>query len=189
MSHPSVTKRLWLPSILWIALAPAQDQTKILRPVDGAALPTGEFSIVAKAPGGRLEVDGKPVAAEQPFPEVLHAKAKVTAGVHTLALLWEGGRQEIRFFVGEGPPAGFKAFRQHPPLSVECTQCHGLSSRGRFRFKGGCFDCHQKGTFARSHSHAPEVLAECGQCHDAHGSTEKTLLTLPRERACKLCHN
>lgn len=181
--------RLLLGVLLWLALATAQEQGKILRPVDGAALPAGsELSIIAKDPGGKLEIDGKPVPAEQPFPEVLHAKTKPAPGAHTLALVSEGGRQEIRFFVGEAP-AGFKAFRQHPPLAVECTQCHGLSARGRFRFKGGCFDCHKEEGFAKTHSHKTEVLSECGQCHNAHGSTEKALLLMPREKACKLCHN
>ena len=180
--------RLLLGVSFWLALAAAQEQGKILRPVDGAALPAGsELSIVAR--GGKLEIDGKPVAAEQPFPEVLHAKTKPAPGAHTLALVSEGGRQEIRFFVGENPPAGFKTFRQHPPLVVECTQCHGLSARGRFRFTGGCFECHKEEPFVKTHSHTSEILVECGQCHNAHGSTEKALLLMPREKACKLCHN
>jgi predicted CXXCH cytochrome family protein len=175
---------------LWLGLAAAQEQGKILRPVDGAALPAGkELSIVAQGAGGKLEIDGKPVPADQPFPEVLHAKTKPAPGPHVLALISEGGRQEIRFFVGGDPPAGFKTFRQHPPLAVECAQCHGLSARGRFRFKGGCFDCHKEEAFSKTHTHKSEVLVECGQCHNAHGSTEKALLLMPREKACKLCHN
>jgi predicted CXXCH cytochrome family protein len=180
--------RLLLTILFWFAAATAQEQGKILRPVDGAALPDGvEMSIIAR--GGKLELDGKPVPADQPFPEVLHAKTKPAPGTHTLALTGEGGRQEIRFFVGGNPPAGFKAFRQHPPLAVDCNQCHGLSARGRFRFKGGCFDCHKEEGFLKTHSHKPDVLVECGQCHNAHGSTEKALLVMPREKACKLCHN
>ena len=175
--------------ILGAELAGPQEQGRIVRPVDGAALPPGEASFVARSPGGKLELDGKPLASEQPFPDVLHARTAPAAGTHTLALVSGAGRQEIRFFVGDGAPAGFKAYRKHPRVPVECTQCHALSNRGRFRFKGGCFDCHAQQAFAKPHSHTPEVLAECGQCHDAHGSTEKALLILPREKACKLCHN
>lgn len=182
--------RLLLAVLFWFGAVAAQEPGRILRPVDGAALPAGsELSIIAKDAGGKLEIDGKPVPADQLFPEVLHAKTKTAPGTHTLALVSEGGRQEIRFFVGENPPAGFKAFRQHPPLAVECAQCHGLSARGRFRFKGGCFDCHKEEGFVKTHSHKSDVLVECGQCHNAHGSTEKALLLMPREKACKLCHN
>ena len=104
----------------------------------------------------------------------------------------DGGQlspEEIQFFVGPGAPATYKLYRVHPPAAVECTMCHGLSKRGRFRSSGGCFDCHQQPTFPRSHTHAPDVLVECGECHNAHGSTEKALLVLSRDKACKLCHN
>ena len=175
--------------IVLVSLAAAQDGGKIVRPSDGAALPQEEITFAARAVGGRLELDGKALAAEQPFPDVLRARLKPSPGPHTLALVWEGGRQEIRFFAGEGAPAGFKPYRQHPPVPTECSQCHGLSTRGRFRFKGGCFDCHKQEAFSKTHSHTPDVLVECGQCHDAHGSTEKAHLLLPREKACKLCHN
>jgi predicted CXXCH cytochrome family protein len=171
------------------AIASAQDEGKILRPTDGAAISTEVLDIVATAPAGRLELDGKPVEAEEPFPNVFHAKARASAGEHTLALLWEGGRKEIRVFVGSNPPAAFKTYQQHPPLeAVECTQCHGVSRRGRFRFEGGCFTCHAEDSFTKTHPHQVHVLQECGQCHNAHGSTEKNLLLYPKEKACKLCH-
>jgi len=171
------------------ALAFGDERGKILRPVDGAALPPGELSIVARAPNGRFELDGKEIPAERPFAGVFHARARPAGGAHTLALVWDTGRHEVRFFVGPGAPAEFRPYRVHPPAAVECTQCHGLSRRGRFRFKGGCFECHQESAFARTHTHTPDVLAECGECHNAHGSTERALLALPREKACKLCHN
>ncbi len=169
--------------------ANAQEEGKILRPVDGAALATETVDIVATAPAGCLEIDGKPIEVQEPFPNVFHAKVPASAGEHSLALVWEGGRKEIRFFVVKEPPPGFQAFQQHPPLEeVECTQCHGVSRRGRFRFEGGCFDCHIEDNFTKTHPHPVHVLQECGLCHNAHGSTAKGLLLYPKEKACKLCH-
>lgn len=180
----------WLLAACWLGSARADEVWRILRPIDRAALQSGDLSIVATAPHGRLEIDGKAISAEEPFKNVLHARAKAAPGPHALSLAWDGGRQEIRFFVGTGAGPDFKAYRAHPPSAdVACTQCHGLSRRGRFRFKGGCFDCHATEAFARVHSHNPDVLTECGECHNAHGSTERALLVMERARACKLCHN
>jgi predicted CXXCH cytochrome family protein len=173
------------------AASAAEEAGKIMRPADKAAMPSDVVDIVATAPAGKLELDGKSIAAEQPFPNVLHTSVKTTPGEHSLALIWDGGRKEVHFFVGPNPPADFQAFRQHPPVAeVKCTQCHELSSRGRFRFKNNsCFDCHQKASFNKVHTHDPTVLAECGLCHNAHGSTVKAHLLYPKETACKQCHN
>jgi hypothetical protein len=182
---------LALPAaILAATAAAAQDDAKILRPVEGAAIAGDAIDIIARAPAGRLELDGKPIEAEAPFPNVFHVQAHVSAGEHRLALVWEGGRKEIRFFAGANPPPEFKTFRQHPPLEqVECTQCHGVSRRGRFRFEGGCFPCHVEDNFTKTHPHPVHILQECGLCHNAHGSTETAHLLYPKEKACKLCHN
>jgi predicted CXXCH cytochrome family protein len=179
-----------LAAVVASAVPSAQDDGKILRPVDGAAIVGDTFDIIATAPAGRLELDGKTIQAEEPFPNVFHAKVPAAAGEHRLALIWEGGRKEIRVFSGTNPPTGFKAYQQHPPLEgIECTQCHGVSRRGRFRFEGGCFACHVEDNFTKTHPHAVHVLQECGLCHNAHGSTEKSLLLYPKEKACKLCHS
>ena len=179
---------IWLVALWWLWLSSDQDAGKILRPQDGAALPSGEFSIIATAPGGKLLLDGEELQADQPFPNVLQTKASPAPGKHRLTLVWEDRRSEINFFVGADPPAEFKPFRQHPPVSVECTQCHAVSRRGRLRFIGGCFSCHQQETFPKSHHHPPHILEQCGQCHNAHGSTVKAHLILAREKACGLCH-
>jgi predicted CXXCH cytochrome family protein len=165
---------------------------KFLRPAANSALPTADLDIVAAAPAGKLQLDGKPVAAVQPFPDVLHATLQVSAGVHTLSLACAEGSREIRFYSGPRPPAGFAAFHQHPPVpGIECTQCHEITRRGRFHFKGGdaCFTCHQRETFAKVHTHGPDVLNECGLCHNAHGSTVKAHLLYPKDTACKQCHD
>ncbi|MEP6539168.1 MAG: cytochrome c3 family protein [Bryobacteraceae bacterium] len=173
------------------ALLSAEDAGKIMRPADKAAMPSDQVDIVATAPDGKLELDGKPLTPEKPFPNVLHLGLKATPGEHLLALIWDGGRKDVHFFVGRNPPAGYEKFRQHPPVAdVPCTQCHELSSRGRFRFKNdACFTCHQQSGFAKVHTHQPNVLTECGLCHNAHGSTVKAHLLYPKETACKQCHN
>ena len=167
-----------------------EEAGKIMRPAANSSHPSGDVDIVATAPAGKLQLDGAPVPSEQPFPNVLHATVKPTNGPHSLVLVWEGGKKEVRFFVGPNPPAGFQPFRQHPPVpGVQCTQCHALSRSGRFMFKGGCFDCHQRDGFARSHTHDPGVLERCGMCHNAHGSTVKAHMLYEKEVACKLCHS
>ena len=160
-----------------------------MRPADGSAFRRGSpISIVARGPDARLELDGQELTSERPFPGVLHARTTPSAGPHELSLIWPAGRQQVRIFVGKGAPPEFSTFLEHPPLPVGCTQCHGLSRRGRFRFKGGCFDCHKEEAFASTHTHNSQVLEECGLCHNAHGSTVKAHLIVPREKACKQCH-
>jgi predicted CXXCH cytochrome family protein len=120
-------------------------------------------------------LDSAFIESEQPFPNVLHATLRAKPGLHSLMLVWEGGMKEVHFF---------------PPVpGVQCTQCHSLSRSGRFVFKGGCFDCHQRDQFDGIHTHDPGVLERCGMCHNAHGSTVKADLLYSKEAACKLCHN
>ena len=175
---------------LLLLLAFTDDAGRIVRPVNKSAFASGPVEVNASVPDGKLELDGQAVTAESPFPNVLHARLQPSPGLHKLALVWPTGRQEIEFFVGNQPPAGFTLFRTHPPGgNVACTQCHELSKRGRFRFKGGCNDCHATEAFSKSHTHKADVLPECGMCHNAHGSTAKAHLLHPKEAACKLCHN
>lgn len=174
--------------------AQQDDAGKILRPADRSAHAKGPIDLVATAPSGTLELDGKPIQMEQPFPNVFHGVLKVAPGEHALVLKWDGGQKEIRFFAGPNAPASFTPFVQHPPIAgVQCVQCHELSSRGRFRFKGGCFECHtqnsQQATFAKTHTHPASMLEQCGMCHNAHGSAVKSHLLHSKENACKICHN
>jgi predicted CXXCH cytochrome family protein len=163
---------------------------KILRPADHSSFESGQVDVVATAPSKKLQLDGLFLQVNQPFANVFHTTLKVPPGLHSLILLWDGGKKEVQFFAGMNPPPGYQPFRQHPPLSdVQCTQCHGLNKRGRLVFKGGCFDCHQRDGFAKIHTHEPVVLEQCGSCHNAHGSVVKAHLLYPRETACKICHN
>ena len=181
-------RRLIALALVCCAAAAAQEG-KILRPADKSYFPIGDVDVAATAPGGRVELDGETVPAEEPFPDVFHARLRPDPGEHTLAAVWPGGRQEVRFWVGGDPPEGYALFRQHPPVpGVVCTQCHGVSRRGRFRFTGDCFTCHVKEEFTETHAHPPHILERCGDCHNAHGSTAAAHMIHDREIACRLCH-
>ena len=65
------------------ALLSAEDAGKIMRPADKAAMPSGRVDIVATAPAGKLELDGKAIVAEKPFPNVLHLSVQAAAGEHS----------------------------------------------------------------------------------------------------------
>ena len=178
------------PFLVLLMLVADSDDGKILRPADNSSFTSGEVDLIATAAGGSLQLDGAPIQASQPFPNVFHATLKASPGLHSVVLSWDGGKKEARFFVGANPPSGFQPFRQHPPIpGVQCTQCHGLNQHGRFVFKGGCFECHKRDEFAKIHTHDPSVLEQCGMCHNAHGSTVKAHLLYPKETACKICHN
>jgi predicted CXXCH cytochrome family protein len=167
-----------------------EDAGKILRPADNSFYKEGPIDLIATAPAGKLQLDGIVIQAEQPFPDVFHALLNSSPGLHSLVLLWEGGKKEVHFFVGPNPPAAFQPFHEHPPLAgVECSQCHGLNRRGRFVAIGGCFDCHVRDDFAKIHTHDPTRFEQCGMCHNAHGSTVKADLLYSKEIACKICHN
>jgi predicted CXXCH cytochrome family protein len=180
-----------LALLLW-PVAACAEEVKILRPVNRSAWSSESLDIIAAAPQGKLELDGKTVVAEQPFPGVLHATLKAPPGEHQLVLRSPDGAAEIRFYSGPRPPPEFAEFHQHPPGAIlDCNACHELTKRGRFHFKGAeaCFSCHENSGFAKAHTHTSAVLNQCGLCHNAHGSTVKAHLLYPKETACKQCHN
>ena len=170
------------------ALAAAPTEQAILRPADGAILDPGPLSIVARGKA-QLRVDGKQVAAASPGPGAVAATVNPAPGLHELAF----GDRKIRFFVGASEaPAGFRAYRAHPPAAAGCETCHAVKD-GAWGFRGAtlaasCFGCHDAGRFPEPHSHNATVLGECQLCHDPHGSTAKFHLKMDRETACKQCH-
>ncbi len=92
-------------------------------PVEGAALLSGEVDFVATAPAGKLELDGKSITADQPFPDVFHVVVKVANGTHSLALLWEGEK-------GNPFLRGAQILRPGSPRSIATRQlpmCNALS--------------------------------------------------------------
>ncbi len=170
--------------------AAGADEATIVKPREGTWIQSEEVQVIAKAAGAQLHLDGKPVEADEPFPGVFHARVPISSGQHLLRLESADGIHEVRFRAGGDPVGdGVEPFVDHPPIRIECAHCHSVSRRGRFRFSGGCQTCHAKEQFIQTHSHELHELASCGMCHDAHGSSVAKLLVLPRDQACKQCHN
>lgn len=184
----------WLAALAVALVIPAalaaDGVIRIVKPIDGSWLKGREVEIIAKAADGKLFLDDAPLRSAEPFPGVFHARVEAEPGSHLLRLESQGEALEIRFHVG-APPAGdeTEAYVDHPPVRIDCAHCHSVSRRGRFRFSGGCQTCHAKEQFIRTHSHEPHELTSCGMCHDAHGSSVAKLLVMPREQACRQCHN
>src|SRR5712691_1386903 len=118
-------------------LSAADEETgKILRPADNSSHQSGQIDLVATAPSGKLQLDGVLIQTEQPFPDVFHATVKASPGLHSLALVWEGGKKEVHFFVGPNPPPAFQPFHQHPPIpGVQCTREWHTAINGRVDFR------------------------------------------------------
>ena len=168
---------------------PAADSV-IVKPPDGAWLSGPEVQIIARGESAKILLDGNPLETKEPFPGVYALIVELLPGAHRLRLESPAGTSEISFHSGNEPPDGTsKRYADHPPSQIACTHCHSVSRRGRFRFSGGCQSCHPKEPFIKTHSHEPHELASCGMCHDAHGSAAARLLRLPKEQACKQCHN
>lgn len=189
-SAESTCRFLAVAVLLTANAALAADAGSIVKPPDGSWILGAEVEIIAKAAEGRLFLDGKPVPAEEPFPGVLHAKANVSAGQHTIRLDSADGSSSVAFHAGPAAEdQNVEPYTDHPPVQVTCSHCHSVSRRGRFRFSGGCVTCHAKEPFIRTHSHEMHELSSCGMCHDAHGSSTAKLLVMSQEQACKQCHN
>lgn len=188
----ALNSRALAPAALLLCSAlslPAADSA-IVKPPEGAWLPGAEVQIIAKGEAAKLLLDGKPLEAEEPFPGVYSVTAELLPGAHRLRLESPEGVSEISFHSGAVPPdTASEKYSDHPASQIACTHCHSVSRRGRFRFSGGCQSCHLKEPFIKTHSHEPHELASCGMCHDAHGSATAQLLMLPKEQACKQCHN
>ena len=166
------------------------EENAIVKPRDGAWVQGGVLEVIAKSPDGQLLLDGEPLSADQPFPGVLHARVEIEPGRHMVRLASSEGHAEVIVHTGNAPAGdAVDPFVDHPPIQTECTLCHSISRRGRFRFSGGCQNCHAEQSFIETHSHQPHELASCGMCHDAHGSSAANLLLLSKEAACKQCHN
>ena len=188
----ALNSRAIAPAALLLCSAlslPAVDGS-IVKPPEGAWLPGAEVQIIARGESAKLLLDGKPLEAEEPFPGVYAVTADLLPGAHRLRLESPEGVSEVSFHSGGDPPnSASEQYADHPPSQIACTHCHSVSRRGRFRFSGGCQSCHPKEPFIKTHSHEPHELASCGMCHDAHGSATAQLLLLPKEQACRQCHN
>jgi predicted CXXCH cytochrome family protein len=161
----------------------------ILSPTPGSLFGKGPVRVIARGDGkAELRLDGKGVPAERPADGVITATVNPGAGPHEIAL----GEEKVRFVVGEKGGGESAAFKEHPPVA-NCQTCHavknGVWSLQRASLVSLCFPCHDKEKFPKAHTHVPGILTDCQLCHNAHGSNVKGFLTLPRETACKQCHN
>ena len=139
---------------------------------------------------GTILFDGSPIPTKERAPGVLTFVLNPSIGRHTLELRFEGGSNAITFHSGDFPEKG-KPFRFHPPAAT-CETCHAVKA-GAWSFKSDllettCEGCHILKEFAKTHTHNTGQLAECGMCHNPHGSTESFHLKYPRNVACKQCH-
>lgn len=169
---------------------------RFFRPLDKTAAPAGPLSIVARGgAGAQLFLDGKLLMAERPGPGALTAVVRLTPGRHELRLKDGAAEQRIEFFAtGAGAPlapAGFAAFRVHPP-AASCDVCH-VAKQDRWGFKGpalseSCHGCHEASRFPAFHQHTPDALPDCQLCHQPHGAAAAKLLKFGKDVACKQCH-
>lgn len=165
-------------------------ESVIFAPVNESVV-GGEVRVVARHEGkAELLVDGKAVAAESPHAGVLTAVLKLAPGAHEIAL--DGGAR-VKVHAGEGAPAGWLQFREHPPGGAACTTCHAVKN-GEWAFAkaslvGVCFACHDKAAFPKTHTHEAGIVPDCQLCHSPHGSTAVKHMKMTKEAACKLCHN
>ena len=125
--------------------ATAGDEGKIVRPSHRSILPKGEISIAATGPGARLELDGQVLPAHESFPNVFHAQVTPAPGEHSLALVWEGGRREIRFFVGDGAPEGFAPFRPASAVRHRLPDVPRAEPAGTVSLQGKLLPLSQQG--------------------------------------------
>lgn len=176
---------------------PAEDPppSPILAPPPQSAHPAGSpirfIGSSNKATGAILRLDGKEIALASPHEGVYTTAIPAPpSGEHELE--FEG--QKLRFATGlAAPPAGFAAFRAHPPAN-QCETCHAARN-GRWRFQrvslaSVCSQCHAREGFPAKHTHEMAVLTDCQLCHNPHGSTAAAPahLKLKRDAACKQCH-
>lgn len=87
----------------------------------------------------------------------------------------------------------------HYPAEDACDNCHestgashpfgdSLGFRLMDQVPALCFNCHEESA-SPIHAHLPVVQGKCLDCHDAHGSTQTSLLLTQEQELCLGCHN
>lgn len=162
----------------------------ILRPWPESVVAPGPLTVIVKADGGELRLDGQRLETASPARGVMTAAIEPAPGVHELVLAG-GVPEKVRFYAGEAGPAGWRRYRAHPP-EAPCETCHRVDN-GVWTLQGetpaaACLSCHDGAGFPKSHTHRAAELEECQMCHDPHGSAAARHLKMPKEAACKQCH-
>jgi len=175
--------------LLLVGIGSAQGPERVIFSPADQSVVKGDLRVVASGQG-ELLLDGKAVETQSPVAGVQHASVKVSPGAHELT--FDGG-PAVKFHAGDGAPAGWKEFRVHPPGGAACETCHAIKN-GAWAFTkaslvGVCFACHNREAFPKTHTHEPGIVPDCQMCHSPHGSTAAAHLKMPKETACKQCHN
>ncbi|MBU1711258.1 MAG: cytochrome c3 family protein [Proteobacteria bacterium] len=86
----------------------------------------------------------------------------------------------------------------HKPVQEGCTVCHDPhESKMQFQLRGDgksvsslCYNCHEKRSFTKGHSHGPVGAGDCIACHKPHASPNRGLLIAPiaKGEVCFQCH-
>lgn len=87
----------------------------------------------------------------------------------------------------------------HYPAKDACDNCHESTGASHpsgdsvgFRLMDEipalCYYCHEE-TTEKAHRHQAVTSGDCMGCHDAHGSSEPSLLRYPEPELCLSCHN
>ena len=87
----------------------------------------------------------------------------------------------------------------HYPAEDACDNCHertgashpsedSLGFRLMDQVPALCFNCHEEGS-AKAHMHTPVMEGNCLGCHNAHGSSQASLLLKDEQELCLGCHN
>ena len=87
----------------------------------------------------------------------------------------------------------------HYPAGDACDNCHestgashpsadSLGFRLMDQLPALCFYCHEEET-AMAYTHQPVVDGRCLDCHDAHGSSQPSILLREDQELCLGCHN
>jgi predicted CXXCH cytochrome family protein len=183
---------------LGVTLEPhvAKGEIKVIFPPDRAALPCGEFDVIALAERATLEVDGRAQQWEAFAPPLRVAKVKLAPGQHELRI----GTRQVKFAVNDKAektqnPPGWDLYRSHPIRDEQrCAACHRTSQRDGQTVVGephpttSCLECHTTIDFEAKHSHPLEPLKPCSMCHALHGSPRPSLLKAPVKKLCAECH-
>ncbi len=98
--------------------------------------------------------------------------------------------RKIKCLGCHNPHGGEKGFVRryiHNPFKKDCDTCHKSREKGPEL----CFRCHEdiRGKFYTNHSHLlGGQKNSCLNCHNAHASSEKSLISGKQKHLCLTCH-
>ena len=176
---------------------PSVDGFEMIFPPDHSVLEAGNFSLICRANGGALEVDGELIDWQAFKPPLRVARVSLYSGRNSLKI----GDKKVEVFVAGDPddpggPDGWPMVHKHRiSRKKRCTACHetklqgDLTEVGELKSYKACFECHESVEFEAIHSHPLEPIEHCQMCHSPHGSKEKFLLKAPAKKLCGECHD